>query len=639
MKRPQPDLKEIMLNSFIRNVGSVRKFKKLWGTTVVNGVEVFKEREYYFPDDKRSEKFEKLYKFLGIYNDVTEADTKGIGSAWTYLNKNKKTVIEGELEEFVTDNLNKMWWNEEEGPIPQNLTLTTDIVIEAKTISSRIGGVNLNIANTSELLDPSMSKEDLIEVIENNYETLWEECIISHEGIGVINKGSIEVAPNTTVIDKDDLSPDDPWLQTVARYALRDNGIPCTIKNVQLGYGSNEVNRKYTTYVVTLEIPYNFFNKQSLFVSEIVKDINEEYKSKNRLKLSYPNGYYTKQAITKMDSSDLEDDSNIVIRDYTLWENQSSEIDALYSNLWIKSGKTWYLKVEPFNDPKKYGLNYKKLNSYIVQLLDTGYKKKKVSWWKKAIAVVVFVISVVLALPSGGASITVAAAAYAVVVGSLVLTLFTLAFAITGNHEMASAFSSVSKFIEPLTFVASVVLLVGTFNKAVQQSVEEATKAIVAETGKEATEITTTEILREIVSNTAEGMVQGIVDSITKGASDVFAGKITNASIAFTNQLVKIGTMPSRLKFESLSEKNKDLKAEYEDLQKELNQENDILNNFMYIYAKPATADWSIYAQEFDMPYERGGGFLSLGNVQRTTKQAIRRGDYSDPAFDNILII
>ena len=82
------------------------------------------------------------------------------------------------------------------------------------------------------------------------------------------------------------------------------------------------------------------------------------------------------------------------------------------------------------------------------------------------------------------------------------------------------------------------------------------------------------------------------------------------------------------------------VKQEYEKLVEENSRESDFLQGFSRIYARPATADWSIYAEEFDMPYERGGGALHIGNIQRTTKQAIRKGTYNeDPIFDNILVV
>ena len=64
--------------------------------------------------------------------------------------------------------------------------------------------------------------------------------------------------------------------------------------------------------------------------------------------------------------------------------------------------------------------------------------------------------------------------------------------------------------------------------------------------------------------------------------------------------------------------------------------ESDVMRSWMNIYAKPATADWSIYASTYDLPYEPGGGTMAIGNIQKTTKQALRKADYDEPMFDSM---
>lgn len=627
MKRPQPDIGVILQQSFINNVGSIRKFKRLWGTTTVGGVEVLNHRQYYYPTSARSADFEKLFKFLGAYKAVTSASNKGISSAWLYINKNKGTDLGIDYHDFVADNLNQLWWDDADGPKPDNLTLTTTIVIEGLIDTSRTTTVA-----TTDLLDPSTPPEQLAQQIETNYETLWDTCVISQQGVGVINKGSFtDEVTKVVTPDEDDLSPNDPWLDVIARYALRDNGIPCTIKDVEIGYGKTEAGRIYPTYVVTLEIPHHTFGPQAVLIEDIVRDLTADYTSRTRNKLSYPNGYYTRQGILAMDSSDLETDPDLITRPYQLWENLATEANALYGNLWINSGGTWYLKAEPFDNPRAYGLTFKKLNSYVMPLLDSGYQKKKVPWWKKAIAIIIFVVAVIYALPSGGTSLKAAAVATAILFGALVLTLFTLVLAATGNHEWASAFMEASKMIEPLVIVATIITMTAAIQKAAEKAAAEAAK----QAGKEAAEMTLMDTAEQLISTAVDNMIESII----KGATDFMAGTVSNASMQFANTMIKLFMLPATLKIEDLNSRNKDLKAEYEELAKEMNQEYDVLQGFMYIYAKPATADWSMFAAEFDQPYERGGGPLSLGNIQRTTKQALRKADYVDYAFENILLM
>jgi len=643
MKRPQPDISDVLRNEFLGNTASVRKLKRHWGTTTIGGVEVFTPRQYYHTASKRSDNFEELFKFLGAYDDVTGQDYAGVRDAWLYLNKNKGTDLGIDFNTFVSDNLNKMWWDDTDGVRPEGLTLTTSVVIDITNNNS------VERARIDEIINPEMLKEVAIQSVIDNYEELWDLCSITHEGVGVINKGSITDSVNQVEVpDEDDLTPDDPWLATAARYALRDHGIFCTVKDLAIGTisrGTGGIASRLmyqTTYVLDIEIPYNPFNAGEVVVQSIASDLSYDYaRSKGS------NGYTTKQALQSMDSTDLEDDADLVTRSYILWEDVSTEADGLYSSLWFLyqpteyHRPTYYLRAAPFNDPRAFGLTYKQLNQYTLQLLDSGYRKKKVPWWKKAIAVVLVVIAIIVFIVPGlqGAGYTLLSLAKAILLISLTLTLAMAALAVMGMSEWASAFGMISKWIEPLTLVATIFLIyTGVSNaiEAAKKAAEEAAKA----SGKELVTQSTLDLVVDMVEDKLDSLVEDFVEGIVKGASDMAAGDVlSNAALSFSNNLAKIVNFALNLRLESLHDKNKDLKAAYDEMQEEMARETDSLQGFMRIYAKPATADWSIFSSQFDLPYERGGGILAMGNIQRTTKQATRKASYDDPAFDSILII
>jgi len=615
MKRPQPDIGDILRASFISSVKTTKKLKRLWGTTTVGGVEVLKQRQYYYPTSSRSADFEKLFKFLGSYEAVTDSEPKGVESAWVYFNKNQNTTLVGDFDDFVASNLNQLWWDSADGVMPSGLTLTTNIVIEAETTSRANEAVR-----TTDLLDPSWTKAQLMQAVEDNYESLWDTCLISQQGVGVINKGSsINPIDNTTVQDEDDLSPNDPWLEAISRYALRDNGIPCTIKDVTIGIGT-EGPRLYSTYVVTIEIPYNFFNTGALFVESITYDLESSYSSRLYTRLSYANGYWTQKAIKAMDSSDLEDGTTVT-RPYRLWENEATETSAVYSALWYNYNGTWYLRAAPFTNPRAHNLTYKQLSSYVLQLIDSGYKKKTAPWWKKLIAIIVFILIVWFSQGTGTDKAVVLA--QAIVGASLVLNIITIVLSAAGMDEWALAFAEASKTIEPLVQIATLITMMNSFSNFMDNI------------GDELEDQTLGEAVKKVVSEELDTLIA----KVTEGATDLFAGKMTDLSLQFSTRLVQLLTLPTKLKIASINERNKDLQSEYEGLLKEMYQESDALRGFARIYAKPATADWSMYAGTYDLPYERGGGILALGNIQRTTKQALRKAKYNDPVFENILIL
>jgi hypothetical protein len=614
MKRPQPDIGDTLRASFISDMSTINRIKRFWGADTVNGVEVFKHKQYYYPDNYKSPEFEDLFRFLGAYENVTAFDPRGVESAWLYFNKNNNTTLV-DYPEFITSNLNQLWWDDSDGVMPSGLTLTTNIVIEAKQTSASDTSIR-----TSELLSPSSSKAQLMLDIAANYEALWDTCLISQQGVGVINKGSITDSVTAHVTpDEDDLSPNDPWLEVISRYALRTNGIPCTIKDVSIGIGT-EGPRLYSTYIVTIEIPYNAFSVGEVFVSDIFDDLDTTYASVLGTRLSYTNGYWTKKAIQSMDASGLED-GTVVTRPYRLWETEAAESDALYDALWYNYAGNWYLRAAPFSDPRSYGLTHRQLTQYVLQLVDTGYQKKKAPWWKELLAIVVFVVAVVLAPVSGGGSIAAlssaggVALAQAVVFASLVLSLATAVLSAVGADEWALAFSQASKTLAPLAQVASIYLAITGLGDLVGKLSEGTLGTIV------------------------EGEITSFVDEIVKGATDVMSGNFKDVSLEFMAKAVDILTLPERNKLATLQSKNKDLKAEYDKLVEEGSREHDVLRGFSKVYAKPATADWSMYASLYDTPYERGGGNLSIGNIQKTTKQALRKADYNDPMFENTLVM
>ena len=612
MKRPQPDIGDILRISFINNVGSARKLKRLWGTTTVDGVEVLTLRQYYYPSAARSADFEKLFKFVGAYDQVTTGNYDAIESAWMYFNKNKGSDFVNsaiDADGFISDNMNTMWGTITGGG--SGYTLTTAIVIEG--LISDTGAV---VDGTTTLLDPTWSSEVLAQAVIDNYDALWDTCVISQQGVGTVYKG-FTINPTTQAVEniEEILSPEDPWVSAFARNALRSGGVPCYVKDVSLGIVSNEQGNLQYSYVVTVEIPYLDLGPTSGIVQDITTDVTRTYTSNNRTRVSYQNGYYTKQEITAADSSDLETPGDFDARAYLRWEDEAAETNAAFSSLWYNYNGAYYLRADAFSNPRSYGITYKQLYSYVVTLIDTGYKKKKAKWWQKLIAAIVFVIALIYALPTGGASLTLTQMASALVYASLTLTLFSAAFTALGMYEMASAFSEINKAIEPLVMIARVILVVSNILTAIENIKEVSVDQILADA------------------------VKDFVDELVTGITDITSGQFTQAAYSLIDRTIKLLTLPSQIKLKDLNDRNRDLNAEYEDLLKEASRETDLLMGFMYVYPKPATADWSMYAATFDYPYERGGGTLSLGNIQRTTKQAMRKGTYTDFAFDNILVV
>jgi len=615
VKRPQPNLERLAVNNFIASSGFNKKFKRLWKTETIGGVEVLRGRVYHYKrgqefSDQEKEDNEKLFKFLGVNESLEDFSSDGVDSAWFTLNKSNAPEELDIDDTFVSTNLNKVWWDTNDGPMPPDLTLTTTLII----------GSPLPNAVNSNLIDYSKSKEEVIDIVQNNYDTIWDSYEVIQEGVGVINKGTIvDEEYNTEIPDEDDLSPNDPWLGILARHALRHPELGCVVKDVEVGLIVKPGYVK-NTLVVTIEIPYGTYTPSSSVCREVYNALtsssswNRGTSSTSSFYKNTPkffNDYKTKELAKKITFySDVVSETDMITRDYVTWQEYNNDGTG-YGMLWHEHENVYYLKADVIENPSLYGLKQPQLRKYLNSLLDTGYKKKSVPWYKKVIAVIVFVVSVVVSYISAGATSGWTAAAYAaaqaIVIGSLVVTLAALVSSALGASDLTSAFAWVSAEIEPLVTIATIIIIIDVVSNVSDK---------IAEKG-----------LDEFATDYVNDTINSILDGIVQGFQDIVSGTISIESISVTTRALKLHTDNQLNKIESINDRNKDLRAEYKDLQKEIEQEQDVLKGFMNIYAKPATADWSMYTATYDLPYERSGGSLALGNVQITTKQALRSSD------------
>ena len=346
MKRPRPDIGDSIRQEFIQNVSTVKKLLRLWGTTDDGGVEVLHARRYFYPVASRPDNYEKLFSYLGAYRDIEDNfDSKGLKRAWFYFNKNKSSKLptDGEGNDvfddyltFVRGNLNTLWWDTADGTRPADLTLRTAIVIQP---SDDLAAANPSLVKIEDIIAQPLSDAGRIQSVIDNFGDLWQTSRVVQQGAGYIYKGVItEEFSGGVTIDEDDLSPDDPWLSALARYALNDSQVSPTVLDVAVGLNigrkfgiAPETNRLANTLALTIEIPYYFFNTSSTLVNSVATDlfrITTDKASKDTTarpkgrspskKVVVDNPTITIEAILKMDSSDLEDNPSLITRPYNL---------------------------------------------------------------------------------------------------------------------------------------------------------------------------------------------------------------------------------------------------------------------------------------------------------------------------------
>jgi len=641
MKRPRPDIGDITRQEFIQNVGTVRKLLRLWDTVDEGGTEVLHARRYFYPIGSRPANYEKLFRYLGAYQDIEDNfESKGLKSAWMFFNKNKTSKLPTDgggndvlsnYVSFVNSNLDTLWWDNADGARPATLTLRTAIVIQP---SVDLASANPTLVKIEDIIAQPLTDAGRTQAVIDNFSDLWQTSRVVQQGAGYIHKGTtVQEFSGGVTIDEDDLSPDDPWLSCLARYALGDSEISPVVLDSAIGLNiarkfglSAEPDNIANTIALTIEIPYYAFTSSSTLVNSVAQDlfrVTTDKAAKNtvgRSRSSTPsrrvlidNATLTIEAILKMDTSDLEDNPSLITRDYILWETASTSVNPAFDSIW-HNGK---VKADALRNPRDYGVTYEDLSSYLLSIIDTDYKKEDVPFWKKAVALVVFIVAVIYFGPTSGAKLV--SLLKAIGFAAIVLTVITLALSLAGATEWAGAFAAASEFLEPLILVASVVLLVGGLQRSLANAAGDTAIDKAISLGKD--------------------YATSLVQDIMAGATDLAALNLTSsAAVGFATKLANILNIINNNKLESIQDRNKDLAAEHEKIQEELLLDAD-LSGFMNIYARPATADWSTFAEQFDLPYERTGGSLHLGNIQRTTKQAIRKADYSDPVFANITLV
>ena len=101
------DLQETYKNLFLGSKRLKNRFKKYWGTTVVDGVEVFNQRLQVWPgtDNKN---VVKILKMFGAYNSIKSASFEGITSYYLWLNPGKADGLVGITADIWVNKINAL---------------------------------------------------------------------------------------------------------------------------------------------------------------------------------------------------------------------------------------------------------------------------------------------------------------------------------------------------------------------------------------------------------------------------------------------------------------------------------------------------------------------------------------------------
>lgn len=590
MKQVFPNITGIVTQEYIHSLNRLRRLRRYWGTTTINGVEVFVERNYFYPS--MSEQFTKFAKFTGIYKDLT-AEQEGIRDAWLYLNPSKAPTIPEDVNiTYVAQNLQTALKRLME--IGGGITITIGAKVESK---DKITAVDF----TSPLSDQAA----LIQEVQDKIMGLY------------VDNYTIEVNDN-----------DDPYITALVAYALVYPSGICTITSVAetLSYLDEKVVLSggtvtdklstYKSYVVALQFNNTTIDDSSPIALAVRKAITGKL---NNVDKQISLEVRSNIATVYRDLQSTPDNIWLKVPDSS-YQVEVSAYDESTGN-YVTTYETvvsykYYLKASFFSD-KNFDKEFR--IKYFSECIDTGYRKKKIKWYQKALAFILIVVAVILAAPTGGASITTAWAAVAyiatiITVASLYIALTAYALHLLGESNVAGAMGQFLKTIEPLVWIAGVYLLVYAIT---QKAMQEMAKR---------------ELARQTAGETAKNTLVDMTVSIVQSTVEQVTGVVVNTNMTTQHWLKLLSfTFDTYTQWENRN-LEKDIDNERNELAKLEEaqvhaQTSDILKQLAISQPQLLSRDSSVYAEKYDRPYEWWSSPYHTGNIQATTVNGLWLSD------------
>lgn len=591
MKRPQPDLKDVLIPRYIDKLAFVRKFIKYWGVTTVDGVKVLTPKKYYYKHMNTSTV--KLAKFLGIYSDLKGARMKGVKSAWLYLNHHKSSKFD--FDKTI---------------LAQNMDLAIGTGRQIRLLlGPKIGKASSNryvskAITAVPISTPVIDQVGVIQEILNEYATYWQDGYL---------------VSSTESYDK--------YVEILAKYILFSNDVPFTISKVNKTYTSVSVpystydwysddnitayeTVKVDAYEVVIDIPQFNFSETTDIVVKVCNDAT--YGASNYGK-AIDNIKFLLTAITKNSGSywdDSDEEETVTYYEFVfndnvaLWHTPSSQ--SIYGDT-IK-----YLKEDALTGSL---LTLDQKIELINSIIDSDYQEKSRDFWETLVVFVIIIVAVYFQQYQFAAAAakygTVVAIAMVVSTTALVLSIAAALASAMGVTGVAMAINKFLKDVAPLIAIASIVSLYSFVRNLAKKGMEETAKKAGTELAKNAT-----------VNVTMENVMAGVQAQIT----DLFSSSLTDVSL---EQATKITNMAfDAYQKQDLADLQKKIVREESKLAqlaeaKEGSQTRNLMMDMMRIQFNSLGRDYSYYDRMFDRPYERWATEYHTGNICATTVNAL----------------
>lgn len=402
------------------------RFKKYWGTTTLDGVEVFNKRMVVWPGTDSNKNVVKILKMFGMYANIKQAKFEGITSYYLWLNPAKMDDYSKISKDIVVNHLNEVIPNTE-----FEFTL-----------------------NYTDMDDPKKfngwTSDQVSSWLLSNYATLKNSSYMESRGNTLVGETigyyvPLDTAANFSSTVVEALVTPIAYRTATGLTAYR-SGISVTIKSKQISPLQED------DYIVGL----------------ILNETDADRKRKVT-------------TVFGLDEDVGDDDTTLLWNNERggIWRSITHKGAGKTDELWYKGHLRAAILDSSYLDRDSFA-------KVLAGAMDTGYTKKKTKWWKKLLSIVIVVIAVVLSAVTGGGSLTLMQFAFNLGIAMLALTAIQFIIAKSGDLAWAEYLGSIVQVVSMVSMVLGIASFIQNMaarvaQQAAQQSLAQAASAAVKE--------------------------------------------------------------------------------------------------------------------------------------------------------------
>lgn len=450
------------------------KLRKHWGTTTIDGIEVYNSQFTIWPGTE-TEATKKVLKILNIpIADIKQQSKDGITRMYLGFNSGKMDSSSYSKEALATAIEEDIGFNEW-----REFTLEiTDSSDPAKFIG--------------------WTKEQIKQYVSDNFETLSAGYAINADAdtANVDDYLGVYVIASASSID---------FEVEVLEAGIVPIGVKTAHDESQTEFANRWKNTSSYQSGINLRYKYRrigYLNDDSPIIQLMYDD------------LQYGKSTLTKQEIATIGIPRVEA-AQARSGNARLWlKEKIGKTDTLWYNGQLRTASSKLLKKHDYAN-------------VVFGSLDFGYDKKKTKAWKKALGIVLIVAAVIIAVITAGTASPLVAIAAGATAGALTATLYSMALAKNGDYDGA-------QYIGRWAKVLGIVSLVAGITAAIQGFLRQAAQASVQEAAKQAGQAAASELTAVGASSTASMAAGAAVEASTVASATI--GDITMEGMMSTLQ-------------------------------------------------------------------------------------------------------